>query len=67
MVGKENLNVGDYSAHTESRGLEVWELNRRNWVASEQRGEQGTKGVSSDRGKHEQCGSMVLNIRVRTE
>jgi hypothetical protein len=62
MVGKENLNVGDYSAHTESRGLE-WELNRRNWVASEQRGEQGTKGVSSDRGKYEQCGSMeLLNI-----
>jgi hypothetical protein len=30
MVGKENPNLCDYSEHTDSRGLKVWELNRRN-------------------------------------
>ncbi|KAJ7318320.1 hypothetical protein DFH08DRAFT_942608 [Mycena albidolilacea] len=46
MAGKGNLN-----------GLEVWEIDRRNWVPSERRRKQGTKRVSSDRSRPEWVGS----------
>ncbi|KAJ7843214.1 hypothetical protein B0H14DRAFT_3139641 [Mycena olivaceomarginata] len=51
MAGKGNLN-----------GLEVWEIDRRNWVPSERRREQGTNRVSSDRSGPEWVGSAQVLI-----
>jgi hypothetical protein len=62
MAGKGNLNVGDCNARTDSQGLEVWEIDRRNWVPSERRREQGTKRVSSDRSGPEWVGSAQVLI-----
>ncbi|KAJ7307745.1 hypothetical protein DFH08DRAFT_1051267 [Mycena albidolilacea] len=63
IAGTElGAKVGSMARKGNLNGLEVWEIDRRNWVPSERRREQGTKRVSSDRSGPEWVGSAQVLI-----